>query len=47
MGKLLPTEAEWKKAVSLNAQTNNRRTYSWEDEEATAQHCNCVVVDIA
>ncbi|MEH1803635.1 MAG: ergothioneine biosynthesis protein EgtB [Nostoc sp.] len=44
VGKRLPTEAEWEKAVSWDARANSHRTYSWGDEEPTAQHCNCVGV---
>ncbi|QMS92419.1 ergothioneine biosynthesis protein EgtB [Nostoc edaphicum CCNP1411] len=44
VGKRLPTEAEWEKAVSWDAQTNSRCTYPWGDEKPTAQHCNCVGV---
>ncbi|GAX41064.1 hypothetical protein NIES4075_20320 [Tolypothrix sp. NIES-4075] len=44
VGKRLPTEAEWEKAVSWNADMNRRRIYPWGDEEPTPQHCNCVDV---
>ncbi|MCC5615307.1 ergothioneine biosynthesis protein EgtB [Nostoc sp. CHAB 5836] len=44
VGKRLPTEAEWEKAVSWDAQANSHRTYPWGDEEPTAQHCNCLGV---
>jgi gamma-glutamyl hercynylcysteine S-oxide synthase len=42
VGKRLPTEAEWEKAVSWNADMNCRRIYPWGDKEPTPQHCNCV-----
>ncbi len=43
VGKRLPTEAEWEKAVSWDAKANRRRTYPWGDELPTApsQNCNC------
>jgi len=44
VGKRLPTEAEWEKAVSWNADMNCRRIYPWGDKEPTPQHCNCVDV---
>ena len=44
VGKRLPTEAEWEKAVSWDADMNCRRIYPWGDEEPTRQHCNCVDV---
>lgn len=44
VGKRLPTEAEWEKAVSWDADMNRRRIYPWGDEEPTPQHCNCVDV---
>jgi gamma-glutamyl hercynylcysteine S-oxide synthase len=42
VGKRLPTEAEWEKAVSWDADMNCRRIYPWGDKEPTPQHCNCV-----
>ncbi|MGF1936568.1 MAG: ergothioneine biosynthesis protein EgtB [Nostoc sp. ChiQUE02] len=44
VGKRLPTEAEWEKAVSWDVQTNSHRTYPWGDEEPITQRCNCVGV---
>ena len=44
VGKRLPTEAEWEKAVSWDADMNRHRIYPWGDEEPTPQHCNCVDV---
>ena len=41
VGKRLPTEAEWEKAVSWDSQVNRHRTYPWGDEELTTQRCNC------
>jgi iron(II)-dependent oxidoreductase len=40
VGKELPTEAEWEKAVSWDEKFRHRRIYPWEDEELTIQHCN-------
>lgn len=41
VGKRLPTEAEWEKAVSWDAKANRRRIYPWGDEELIFDHCNC------
>ncbi|MDF5716794.1 MAG: ergothioneine biosynthesis protein EgtB [Rhizonema sp. NSF051] len=40
VGKRLPTEAEWEKAVSWDAKANRRRIYPWGDEKPTPKHCN-------
>lgn len=40
--KRLPTEAEWEKAVSWDADMNQCRIYPWGDEKPTTQHCNYV-----
>ncbi|MER3494883.1 MAG: ergothioneine biosynthesis protein EgtB [Mastigocladus sp. ERB_26_2] len=40
VGKRLPTEAEWEKAASWDAITNQRRTYAWGDTPPTPEHCN-------
>ena len=38
--KRLPTEAEWEKAASWDAKTNQRCTYAWGDAQPTPEHCN-------
>ncbi|WP_017318227.1 ergothioneine biosynthesis protein EgtB [Mastigocladopsis repens] len=40
VGKRLPTEAEWEKAVSWDAKANRRRIYPWGNEQPTLELCN-------
>nr|WP_238360621.1 ergothioneine biosynthesis protein EgtB [Iningainema tapete] len=40
VGKRLPTEAEWEKAASWDAQAMHRRIYPWGDSKPTRNHCN-------
>jgi ergothioneine biosynthesis protein EgtB len=39
-GKRLPTEAEWEKAASWDAQGNTKRRFAWGDEEPDSSRCN-------
>jgi len=40
VGKRLPTEAEWEKAASWDADTGCRHTYTWGKKEPVASLCN-------
>ncbi|HKG15909.1 MAG TPA: ergothioneine biosynthesis protein EgtB [Pyrinomonadaceae bacterium] len=39
-GRRLPTEAEWEKAASWDAQGNTKRRFAWGDEEPDPTRCN-------
>lgn len=39
-GKRLPTEAEWEKAASWDAQNNTKRRFAWGDEAPDPARCN-------
>lgn len=40
MGKRLPTESEWEKAASWDAEQNRKRRFAWGDEEPGSSLCN-------
>jgi ergothioneine biosynthesis protein EgtB len=40
VGKRLPSEAEWEKAVSWNPELKRRCVYPWGDMPPTSRHCN-------
>lgn len=39
-GRRLPTEAEWEKAASWDAQNKTKRRFAWGDEEPDTSRCN-------
>jgi iron(II)-dependent oxidoreductase len=39
-GRRLPTEAEWEKAASWDAQGDTKRRFAWGDEEPDSTRCN-------
>jgi iron(II)-dependent oxidoreductase len=39
-GRRLPTEAEWEKAASWDAEGNTKRRFAWGDEEPDPSRCN-------
>ncbi len=40
VGKRLPTEAEWEKAVSWDEKLKRRRIYPWGNKKPTTENCN-------
>ena len=40
VGKRLPTEAEWEKAASWNAQTGEKQLYPWGNFQLSIEECN-------